>query len=160
MTTKSEAADAVIAQLAGMWPACFSVYERRRRPLKLGIHHDVLAALGDTVTPQALRQALSRYCDNNGYLYAMAARGAVRIDLNGQSAGPVAVEEAAGAAMRLAARKKPRQAATPTRAPASAPPPTSLPESASTPLPTPKRLSLADLRQAAQMRKAQASAAA
>ena len=30
--------DAVLALLAEKWPQCFSVSERRRNPLKIGIH--------------------------------------------------------------------------------------------------------------------------
>ena len=36
---------AVIGSLAEKWPGCFSIPESRRRPLKLGIREDVLAAL-------------------------------------------------------------------------------------------------------------------
>jgi sRNA-binding protein len=36
---------AVIALLAETFPRCFSVYEGRRRPLKIGIHRDILAVV-------------------------------------------------------------------------------------------------------------------
>ena len=35
---------AVISLLAEKWPSCFSIIESGRRPLKLGIRDDVLAA--------------------------------------------------------------------------------------------------------------------
>jgi hypothetical protein len=49
---------AVIAVLAEMFPKCFSVYEGRRRPLKIGIHRDIGAALDGAVTPAELHRAL------------------------------------------------------------------------------------------------------
>jgi sRNA-binding protein len=51
--------------LVETWPITFSVYEARRRPLKLGIHLDILAALDGAVTPQELGQALRRYVSNH-----------------------------------------------------------------------------------------------
>ena len=50
-------ADAVIELLAETWPECFSIWEKRRRPLKIGIHRDVLAALDGAVTPVELSRA-------------------------------------------------------------------------------------------------------
>jgi sRNA-binding protein len=41
---------AVIALLAELFPECFSVYEGRRRPLKIGIHRDILAAVDGALT--------------------------------------------------------------------------------------------------------------
>jgi hypothetical protein len=35
--------------LAELWPACFSVYGARRRPLTLGIHTHVLAACAGAI---------------------------------------------------------------------------------------------------------------
>jgi ProQ/FINO family len=40
----NQAATAAIVRLAELYPKCFSVYEGRRRPLKIGIHKDILAA--------------------------------------------------------------------------------------------------------------------
>jgi ProQ/FINO family len=60
------AVDAAIALLAETWPACFSVYERRRRPLKPGIHRDILAALDGATTSQELRRALGLYTQTVG----------------------------------------------------------------------------------------------
>lgn len=148
---------AAIALLAKTWPACFVVYERRRRPLKLGIHHDILAALDGAITPQELSRALRRYAGNGGYLRSMVA-GAARIGLDGSPAGPaVSAEEAASAAMRLASyvAKKRR----PPPATASAPAPASVP-APQAPISAPRRIGLADLRQAAQLRKAREAAAA
>jgi sRNA-binding protein len=41
---------AVLELLAETFPACFSVYEVRRRPLKVGIHTDILKGLDGAVT--------------------------------------------------------------------------------------------------------------
>jgi ProP effector len=99
------AADAAIALLAETWPSCFSVYERRRRPLQLGIHHHILAALDGAVILRELRRALGYYTGNTWYLRATVA-GAARIGLDGNAAGAVTAEEAAAAAARLASRKR------------------------------------------------------
>ena len=137
---RDAAVDAAIALLAETWPACFCVYERRRRPLQLGIRQDVLAGLGGAMTEQELRRALRYYTGNAWYLRASIA-GTMRVDLNGSPACAVSAEEAAVAVGRLAARQRRRQAPP---APTPAPP---------NPLPVPKRIGLADLRQAAQLRK-------
>jgi sRNA-binding protein len=129
-----------VALLAETWPACFTVYERRRRPLKLGIHHDILAALDGAITLQVHR-ALRYYTGNTWYLRATVA-GAAPIGLDDNPAGAVNAEEAAVAAARLASHKRNHR---PARIPA--PPP-------------PKRISVADLRQEAQLRKARETAAA
>jgi len=41
---------AVISLLAEKWPSCFSIIESGRRPLKLGIRDDVLAALDGAIS--------------------------------------------------------------------------------------------------------------
>lgn len=50
----------VMALLAEKWPV-FSIYEGRRRPLKIGIHQEIAAALGDSVNRGELHAALHRY---------------------------------------------------------------------------------------------------
>src|SRR5262249_48298922 len=55
---------AVIALLAETFPKCFSVYQPRRRPLKLKIHLDIQAALDGAITPLELHKALGIYCSN------------------------------------------------------------------------------------------------
>jgi sRNA-binding protein len=61
-------AAAVISLLAETWPKCFSVYQGRRRPLKIGIHNDILAAVDGALTPLELSKALGAYCANGAYL--------------------------------------------------------------------------------------------
>jgi ProP effector len=134
---RDTAVDAAIALLAERWPACFSVFEQRRRPMKLDIHRDILAALDGAVTPVELGRAMRFYVGNLWYLRMMAA-GVAPIDLDGNPSGAVSAEEADGAAARLASRKRNRR---PVSTPVPAPPP-------------PKRIGLADLKREAQARKA------
>ena len=95
---------AVLALLAEKWPACFQIFEQRRRPLKIGIHLDIAAALGGAVTSAKLKSALRYYVSNLGYLLA-CREGAERVDLNGNAAGTVTAAEAEHAA-RIVARRR------------------------------------------------------
>jgi ProP effector len=96
----------VLDLLAERWPKMFSLYEARRRPLKVGIHRDILAALdGGGITPDELKRALSHYCRNPGYL-RNTLTGGWRIDLNGNPAGVVTRTEEAHAKMGLAEIEK------------------------------------------------------
>src|SRR5262249_3720722 len=85
---RSATVQAAIALLVEAFPKTFFMYERRRLPLKLGIHLDILAVMAGVITPEELSAALRYYVSNDGYLRA-CRQGAVRIDLNGQSAGEV-----------------------------------------------------------------------
>jgi sRNA-binding protein len=133
-------AEAVIVLLAERFPKTFAVFEQRRRPLKIGINSDVLAALNGVMTPREIGVALRFYTGNTGYLCAML-RGAWRIDLDGQRAGDVTAEEEQAAKARLAARlakAKPQQPSAPKAKPQQQP----------KIVPAPKRDSLADLKAA------------
>lgn len=124
---------AIITQLAERWPKCFSVYEGRRRPIKVGIRADIL----DTVEQwPGLSAALGSYVHNQAYLQTLVA-GAERIDLAGEPAGVVTAAEAAVAAEELAARAMRRKAVPTTPAPAA----------------PAGRISLADLKASARARK-------
>jgi ProP effector len=132
---------AIMATLAERWPLAFSIYEKRRKPLKIGIDQDIAAALGGAVTPAELTSALRLYVGNLGYLLA-CREGVERVDLNGAPSGTVTAAEAAYAA-RIVARRQRKVAAEPNAAkPATAAPP---------------RLGLVDLKRAALVRKAAAS---
>jgi len=63
-------AKATIELLAARWPRCFAVYQKQRKPLKLGVHRDILAALDGAVAPRDLNNALRYYCGNHCYLKA------------------------------------------------------------------------------------------
>ena len=82
---------AALTALAMRWPACFQVYEERRRPLKVGIHTDIIAAGG--FDEAELRFALRWYTRNPRYRDGLVA-GAERIGLDGLPAGAVTAEEA------------------------------------------------------------------
>jgi sRNA-binding protein len=73
--------------------AAFSVYEKNRRPLKVGIHEEILAALDGAVTRTELARALRAYVSNPVYRSRLVP-GAVRVGLDGASAGTVTAEQA------------------------------------------------------------------
>jgi sRNA-binding protein len=95
-------ANSDIAMLAQRFPAAFVVYEQRRKPLKIGVRNDIVAALPH-LDPRRLQRALQVYTSTSGYLSAMHAEAA-RVDLSGGCAGTVTVEDAAVAKARLVAR--------------------------------------------------------
>jgi len=137
-----QAAAATIALLAETFPKCFSIYEGRRRPLKIGIRLDIQAALDGTITPTELHRALGVYCSNPAYLGALR-KGAWRLDLDGKPVGTVTLDEEAHAKATLArikAKKVARAAAPKVQAKTSSEMEI-------------KRLSLADLKAAALARK-------
>ena len=164
---------AVLKLLSDQFPQTFS--HRDPRPLKLGIHADVLTALGDAVQPRDLKSALRAYTSNAGYLRALSV-GESRIDLDAKPAGTVTAEDEVVAKRRLAeltkaveppaqvppaAQTVPKPSAVP---PAKAPPPAltepkpstvpPAPKDQKPPAPSaPKRLSLADLREAGRRRR-------
>jgi ProP effector len=97
--------DATLALLCERFPRCFFHYERRRRPLKIGIYHDLIAALDGAVDAKLLSKMLWVYTFNVYYRQAQTA-GAARIDLDGNAAGEVTPAEAANAAKTLAGMLK------------------------------------------------------
>jgi ProP effector len=103
----------VIDLLCAKFPAAFVLYERRRRPLALGIHREVLAAM-PTLTEAQVRAAMRSYVGNEGYCRACRA-GAARINLLGHEAGVVTAAEADHAVARIEGirewRKKKKAAA-------------------------------------------------
>jgi sRNA-binding protein len=149
---------AVIRLLCDRFPQAFSRGGQDRRPLKIGIHADLMVALGDTVKPRDLKTALRAYTSNASYLRTLSA-GAHRVGGDGTSAGTVTSEDEIVAKARLAELVKPppratvtkpvsAAQATPTASSISPGPPAQL----SVP-PAPKRLSLADLREAGRRRR-------
>jgi ProP effector len=126
---------AVLELLVEKWPAVFSIYENRRRPLKIGIHHEILAVLDGAITAAELSLTLRYYVANPVYRSRLTV-GTARIGLDGRPAGVVTPEEI-------------RPPSPPTPSPSSPPPPSS----PSSPPSPPRRLSLADLRAAADRRR-------
>jgi sRNA-binding protein len=135
-------ARAVIALLAEKWPQTFAVYEVRRKPLKIGICNDLVAALAGSVSTEELVIGLRWYCNNVGYLRA-CKEGVPRIDLDGHAVGAVVAGAAESAVERLAAFKSRSAARKANKAVAA---PVMVVEA-------PRRLSLRDLKAAAQARK-------
>ena len=94
--SKSQArAHAAIAQLTERFPAVFT--QTGRRPLKIGIHGELLALGFDR---KLVVVALRSYCGSSGYLSALRD-GAARIGLDGQPTGVVTAEEEKIAAAQL-----------------------------------------------------------
>ena len=140
----------VIKLLCERFPQTFS--RRAPKPLKVGVYADVLAALGDTVQLRDLKSALGAYTSNARYLRALTV-GAPRIGLDGKPAGTVTPEDEAVARRRLAESVK-REARQATPPPAQA----VLEPAAENEKPAaPKRLSLADLREAGRRRRGDAA---
>ena len=136
---------AVITMLAERWPRTFFVYERRRRPLAIGIHEALIAALDGAAPLPELWAALRYYTNAVGYLCA-CKEGAARVDLEGNVVGTVTAREAAWAATVIrerAARKAGKAAQVATAAVTVQ----------AVEVPSPKRLSLSDLKAAALKRK-------
>jgi ProP effector len=99
----------VLAVLSELFPLAFR--PPTFRPLKLKIHLDSIERA--PVTPEEVDAALSIHCRSLSYLRA-STEGAVRVDLDGNPAGTVTAEEAAGAAAnvaRIRQRAKDRKAA-------------------------------------------------
>ena len=146
MSISKNQIDETIAVLCREFPKCFVMFERRRRPLKLGLHLDIIAALGERIDRRLLRQALRCYTSNIHYR-ASQKPGAPRIDLDGNASGTVSEADAQSAAKDVASRKaalgqRKRPAVRPEIKPAAPPPPE-----------PPRRDGLAALREAAKRRK-------
>jgi sRNA-binding protein len=138
---------AIIMRLEELCPKLIFVYEGRRRPLAIGIRDQIAERVAGSITPDELNLALRAYTSNTGYLRAMSRPGAQRIDCEGHPVGAVSPEHAAGAAKSLAIRlmrKKARKAEERPKCPE---------QETATPA-GPKRLGLADLKQAALARRA------
>jgi ProP effector len=154
MSTKRARTKAVITVLAAKFPKCFAVSDTRRRPLKVGIDADLLAALGGSIRRTELIRALAMYCSSDGYLERMLT-GAWRVDLEGKSAGAVSPEDEKHAKAKQAGIRTRREAVMAAAIAQTATSRIQGPALAAKaePGPGPKRLSLADLREAARRRR-------
>jgi ProP effector len=162
MSAKREDIDATVELLCERFPRSFFQFERRRRPLKLGIRQDLEAILGDQVDRKLLGAALKQYTNNLGYRQAHKIVGNPRLDLDGNACGEVSEQHAlqgrdAIAGIKARIRRRQRAQDKPA-ADTEAPRTTVKPEPETAPPPPvsepPKRASLADLKAAAQRRKA------
>lgn len=91
--------------LVERFPQAFSNMSDQIRPLKVGIYDDLVAATD--LDPAALKRALRFYTGLTSYQHALAAEGAVRIDLAGAPVEPVSPEHAQWARAKLATGRKP-----------------------------------------------------
>ena len=142
---------ATIELLCDRFPETFS--RREPQPLKVGVHADLLAALDGMVEPRDLKSALAGYTSSARYLRTLSA-GASRIGLDGKPAGTVAPEVEAVAKARLAELAKGTALRAKVPAAQSVPKASPIEPAAENPKPpVPKRLSLADLREAGRRRR-------
>jgi ProP effector len=144
----------VIKSLCERFPQTFA--RNGPRPLKVGVYADLLAALGGAVQPRDLKSALGAYTSNARYLRGLSA-GACRIDLDGKPAGTVTPEDEAVAKARLAELAKGTAPGAKVPAAQAVPKASSIEPASENPKPpvppAPKRLSLADLRDAGRRRR-------
>ena len=124
------------------------------QPLKVGIYHDALAALDGAAAPRDLKSALRAYTSNTRYLRALSA-GACRVGLDGNPAGTVAPEAEAVAKKRLAESVNETAAQVKVALAGQDAPelPAARPAAKNEKPAAPKRLALADLREAGRRRR-------
>jgi sRNA-binding protein len=91
----------IIAALAKRWPKAFILYEPQRRPLKIHITDDIVAAWGEMPWTRAeLNTALGIYTGCVGYQARMVLN-MPRVDLDGNLCGQVSQDAATHAKGRL-----------------------------------------------------------
>ena len=83
----SPAVQTLARTLLARYPAAFRAEGSEVRPLKIGIDRDIQQALD--VNPAVLRTVLGGYTRRRAYRAALAAPGAMRVDLAGQPVAPV-----------------------------------------------------------------------
>ena len=99
--TDKRAVSAVHALLIQRFPNAFPKNYDAIRPLKLGIHADLIARAPD-LDPVLLRRALANHTQRDGYLLALVhGRDDHRYDLDGNLVGAVTPEERTEAQKRL-----------------------------------------------------------
>ena len=93
---RREKAYAAVDLLVATFPAAFTRFDRK--PLKLGIDHDLIER---GIALACVRAGVATYCRSNSYLAALQT-GAPRLDLDGNPAGVVTADDASFAAGKLA----------------------------------------------------------
>ncbi|MBK8751711.1 MAG: hypothetical protein IPL99_08700 [Candidatus Competibacteraceae bacterium] len=102
--------NAIHTLLVDRFPKAFPKDYDAIRPLKTGIHADLIQRLPE-VDPGLLRRALANHTDRDGYRLALIhGRGDRRYDLDGQPVGIVTDADRAEAAQQLEASTQRRQA--------------------------------------------------
>lgn len=153
MTDRDANIERAIGDLLAAFPLVFSTEPRQIKPLAVGIRQRIYARC--TLSHRDVGDALRRYTGRLAYL-RMIIEGAGRVDLDGATSGSVTAKEAAHAAERIMkslaiAAGKPKDKIKP-----NAPATVNIFQSPAMPdasKPGPRRLGLADLRQAAAARR-------
>jgi len=100
--------DRLEALICATWPDVFN--RAQPKPLELGVHRAIADHLDlDGAGRQQLRRVMRRWVGNDRYLAALTAPGAVRVSLDGRSAGPVSPEHRRCATERMEARQQTRR---------------------------------------------------
>jgi ProP effector len=89
-----------VDQLATLYPPCFFREHELRRPLKIGIREDI-SAQHPELQPSVIDSASQNYTRCVPYWSTLKA-GAARIDLDGNSAGQVTLEDEQAAKVKIA----------------------------------------------------------
>jgi sRNA-binding protein len=89
-----------VDQLATLYPLCFFREHELRRPLKIRIREDIIAQHPE-LQPSVIDSALQNYTRCVPYWSTLEA-GAARIDLGGNSAGQVMLEDEQAAKVKIA----------------------------------------------------------
>jgi len=89
-----------VNQLAALYPLCFFLAAELRRPLKIGIREDIIAQRPE-LQPSVIVNALQNYTRCVPYWSTLKV-GAARIDLDGNVAGEVTLEDEQAAKVKIA----------------------------------------------------------
>jgi sRNA-binding protein len=100
----------LVAILAWIYPECFFVYERRRKPLQVGIHISLIESSRHDLSNDEIKAALRYYVFNAEYLKKLVA-GAGRVNLDGVVVGKVTLDEQHHAEGQLQWRRDRREEA-------------------------------------------------
>lgn len=104
---------ALLLLLQQRWPELFPTDARRRTPLAVGIHQELIAALPE-VKPWRIRQLLGWWqWSGQGAYWRVLLRGGPRYRLDGTPSGEVTVQEQEHARQQLAAMTQRKRARRP-----------------------------------------------
>lgn len=90
---------AIIAELAKLYPQTFFIDTKQRKPLMIGIFKQLVGVIPD-VSNKRLRNALGFYCNHFDYLKVMQSES-YRIDLNGEPVQEILQDEKTNAEQKL-----------------------------------------------------------
>jgi len=155
MTDRDAKIERAIGELLAGFPLAFSTEPRQIKPLAIGIRQQICARC--TLSHRTVGDALRRYTNRVTYQRTII-EGAARIDLDGATSGNVTAKEAAHAAWRVMKNSAIAASKAKDKIEPNAPAKANIVQSptiADAPKAGPRRLGLADLRQAAAARRAQ-----